>query len=88
VLDADLLRAPLVLRNWRPGDSYCPRGRRISHKLKRLFWEAGVPARERASWPVLTSAERIVWSRKFGVAHEFAPSEGTRRGVLVSEDKL
>lgn len=87
VFDADLLRAPLVLRNWRPGDSYRPRGRRISHKLKRLFWEAGIPARERASWPVLISAERIVWTRQFGAAHEFSAGENTRRAVLVSEDK-
>src|SRR6202044_99481 len=28
VLDADLLRSPLILRNWRPGDAYRPHGRR------------------------------------------------------------
>src|SRR3989442_1588569 len=30
-LDRDLLRSPLVLRNWRQGDSYRPRGRRRAH---------------------------------------------------------
>lgn len=86
-LDRELLAGPTVLRSWQPGDAYQPHGRRHSHKLKRLFWEKGVPVRERASWPVLTCGERIVWARVFGVAAEFAASDRTRTGVMIIEDK-
>ena len=53
VLDADLLRKPLVLRNWRPGDAYRPQGRRQTKKLKEMFLAGRVPGRDRISWPVL-----------------------------------
>src|SRR5580704_15813878 len=44
-LDADLLRDPLILRNWRPGDAYRPCGRRRVRKLKQMFLMRRVPSR-------------------------------------------
>lgn len=72
LLDASRLTAPLVLRNWRAGDRMCPLHRGSEEKLKRLFQEKKVPAEERSMWPVLASADRIVWAKEFGVAAEFA----------------
>ncbi|HTV58837.1 MAG TPA: tRNA lysidine(34) synthetase TilS [Verrucomicrobiae bacterium] len=82
-LDADLLRTPLVLRNWRPGDAYRPCGRRQSKKLKQLFLARRVPVRQRASWPVLESAGRVVWAWRFPPAAEFGIGRQTRAGVLI-----
>jgi tRNA(Ile)-lysidine synthase len=87
-LDRDLLRPPLVLRNWRPGDSYRPRGRRHPHKLKRLLLANRVAVRERAGWPVLTSAGSLVWARELPVAEEFAARPGTKSGLVVAEEEL
>jgi tRNA(Ile)-lysidine synthase len=87
-LDWDLLRSPLVLRNWRPGDSYRPRGRRHAHKLKGLLLASRVPARERAGWPVLTSAGSLVWARGLPVAEDFAARPGTATGLVVAEEYL
>ncbi len=61
-LDADLLRSPLILRNWRPGDSYRPRGRRNEQKLKQMMLGKRVPAEQRITWPVLESAGQVVWA--------------------------
>lgn len=72
LLDASRLTAPLVLRNWRPGDRMRPLHRGSEEKLKRLFQEKKVPAEKRLMWPVLASADRIVWAKEFGVAAEFA----------------
>ena len=72
-LDFDRLRWPLILRNWRPGDSYRPHGHRRVRKLKRLFLESRVPLAARATWPVLTSAGQLVWASGYPVA------EGLRR---------
>jgi tRNA(Ile)-lysidine synthase len=87
-LDIDLLRAPLVLRNWRPGDVYRPRGRRQARKLKELFQACRIALRERAQWPVLTSAGNLVWARGMPPAEEFSAKEGTRAGLLIAEEGL
>jgi tRNA(Ile)-lysidine synthase len=88
VLDRDLLRPPLVLRNWRPGDAYRPRGRRRVHKVKRMFLVRRVAARERRSRPVLTSAGRLVWAAGLPVAADFAAGEATRAALVVLEEAL
>jgi tRNA(Ile)-lysidine synthase len=87
-LDADLLQGPLILRNWRPGDAYRPRGRRQSRKLKTMFLAGRVPNRDRASWPVLESGGHVAWSRGMPAADKFCAREGTRAGVVIEEDHL
>jgi tRNA(Ile)-lysidine synthase len=87
-LDFDRLRCPLILRNWRPGDSYRPCGRRRVRKLKRLFLESRVPRNRRATWPVLTSAGQLVWASGYPVAEEFAPDSGTRTGLVIAEERF
>ncbi len=88
VLDAYLLREPLILRNWRPGDAYRPRGRRHPKKLKEMFLAGRVPSRARACWPVLESGGRVAWSRGLPPADEFCVREGTRAGVVIEEVQL
>ena len=74
VLDRDLLGSPLVLRNWRPGDSFRPRGRRSAHKLKHFLRANRVALRDRAGWPVLTSRETWSGPAGFRRPREFAPA--------------
>ena len=88
VLDRPLLRAPLVLRNWRPGDSYRPLGRMGARKLRRLLLEKRVSQRARVGWPVLTSREQIVWVQGLPVAAEYAAREETRSAVVITEESL
>jgi tRNA(Ile)-lysidine synthase len=87
-LDFDRIHWPLVLRNWRPGDSYRPQGSRHVRKLKRLFLDSRVPKGDRVSWPVLASGEKVIWASGYPVAEEVAPHEGTRTGLLIGEEKL
>ncbi len=88
VLDADRLQPPLVLRNWRPGDAFRLPGKRQAQKLKRLFSESRISVAERSTWPVLTSAGRIAWTRGWPAAAEFSPRKDTQRRVVVLEEKL
>jgi tRNA(Ile)-lysidine synthase len=83
-IDGAWITGPLELRNWRPGDQYTPAGR-SGEKIKFLFQQERIPIWERQGWPVLTSSGRIVWTRRFGVAAEFAASATTRRVVRVIE---
>ena len=88
VLDRDLLDLPLVLRNWLPGDSLRPKGRRSSRKVKHFLRMKRVAVSERAGWPVLTSAKMLAWTRGLPVAAEFAAGLSTRAGVIIAEEAL
>ena len=85
-LDADLLRSPLILRNWRPGDAYRPRGRRHELKLKSMFLAGRVPSGARAAWPVLESDGRVIWAQGMPAAEDFRARENTRTGVVIEEE--
>jgi tRNA(Ile)-lysidine synthase len=84
-----LMQQGLRLRNWRPGDQYQPQGRIAAEKIKTLFQECRVPLWERRTWPVITSSagqsEAIVWSRRFGVASQFAAGPESRKVLKIQE---
>ena len=84
-LEWERLTKPLAVRLWRPGDQYQRAGHGRQERLKVLFQEARIPLWERGMWPVLTCGGRIAWTRKFGPAAEFSPSEGCRVAVRVAE---
>lgn len=87
-LDFDRVQWPLVLRNWRPGDSYRPHGSRRVRKLNRLLLESRVPRSARGSWPVLTSAGKVIWASGYPVAAEVAAHQGTQTGLVIDEEGL
>jgi tRNA(Ile)-lysidine synthase len=86
--DAAALRIPLILRNWQPGDAYRPRGHRQTRKLKEMFLAGRIPSRQRASWPVLESAGRVIWARGMAPADEYCARRGTSIGVVIEEDRI
>jgi tRNA(Ile)-lysidine synthase len=88
VLDLERLRAPLVLRNWRPGDRLRPFGHQNAKKLKRLLNEKHISRWEREGWPVMTSDGVLVWARGLSVAADFAADENTRTGIVIAEEKI
>jgi tRNA(Ile)-lysidine synthase len=85
VLDRERIRLPLVVRNWRPGDSMQPLGHQKRHRLSRLLNELGVSRWDKVSWPVLASGGEIAWVRGLPVAAEFATGSSTREGVVITE---
>lgn len=62
----------IVLRSWKPGDRYRPLGSAEPLKIKTLFQDNRIPLWERATWPIITIGNQIVWAREFGPAHERA----------------
>lgn len=78
----------LRLRNWRPGDRYQPQGLASAEKIKTLFQEHRVPLWERRTWPVIVeSGNAIVWSRKFGVAIQFAARPDSGKILTIQEPR-
>jgi tRNA(Ile)-lysidine synthase len=87
-LDAGLIRSPLILRSWRPGDAYRPQGHRQTQKLKQMFLAKRIPSSERFCWPVLESGGNIIWARGLPPAGDYCVSEQTRVGVIILEERL
>jgi tRNA(Ile)-lysidine synthase len=88
IADWERLRAPLVVRNWRPGDTIRLQGRQRTRKLKHLLRERRVAMHDRRNWPVLTSAGELVWTRGFPPARGFSASGETRMALVISEESL
>ncbi|HLH04637.1 MAG TPA: tRNA lysidine(34) synthetase TilS [Bryobacteraceae bacterium] len=66
----------LRVRNWEPGDELQRSGHRSAEKIKNLFQEHHIKLWERRHWPVVVSGDRIIWTRTFGVARDFASAGG------------
>ena len=88
VLDPQKLPGELVLRNWRPGDRFCPMGSRGVRKLKELFSERKIPKARREGWPVLTCAGQVVWVRGFPPDRVAAASDKSSRVLIVEDQPL
>jgi tRNA(Ile)-lysidine synthase len=88
VLDREKMHFPLVVRNWRPGDSMQPLGHQKRHRLSRLLNELGVSRWDKISWPVLDCGGKIVWTRGLPVSAEFAAGSATRQVVVITEVPL
>jgi tRNA(Ile)-lysidine synthase len=87
-LDPASLRSPLVLRNWRAGDAYCPAGRRRSRKIARMLLLRRIPRNERAGWPVLTSGGDVIWAKGFPPAKHVTPGQDTQKALVILEQKV
>jgi tRNA(Ile)-lysidine synthase len=92
-LDWAKCRGSLHLRNWRPGDQFQRVGKsgaETAVRLKFLFQEYRIPLWERRRWPVIVEldsagGEKIVWTRRFGAAREFAATRESESVVLVND---
>ena len=67
-----------VLRTRQAGDTFAPKGRGVTKKLKTLYQEAGVPADKRADRVILEQNGQIAWLEGFGAAEGFAASDENR----------
>lgn len=60
----------------RPGDRMAPQGRGCTKTLKQLFEEMGVPAGQRASWPLLRDEAGVIAVYGLGAAERAAARPG------------
>lgn len=84
-LDVGTYEGPLILRNWRAGDRFCPEGSAKPKKLKEFLAARKIPRSRRQSWPVIEIAGEIAWVRGFPPAARFAPSPLSGRFLVVEE---
>jgi tRNA(Ile)-lysidine synthase len=83
-LDADRIRWPLTLRNWRPGDRFCPSGMKGSKKLQDFFVDCRIPRERRQQIPLLCDAEKICWIVGLRLDERVRVQDSTQRVLVVS----
>jgi tRNA(Ile)-lysidine synthase len=83
LMDYETLRFPLKMRNFRPGDRFCPLGVRGTQKLKDFFIDHKVPKFERSSIPLLTSGEKIAWVVGYRIDERVKITEKTKKVLKI-----
>lgn len=87
--DFDRISTPLTLRVWRPGDSFVPTGMGGGRKkLQDLFIDAKIPKSRRASIPVLTCSEGILWVVGLRLDDRFLATEKTKEVLTIKAQAL
>ena len=61
VFDLDALPSNLTVRNFRPGDRFMPLGMAGHKKVKDLLIDGKVPLSIRATLPLLTTDQEVLW---------------------------
>ena len=84
VIEAQVVRGPLAVRNRRPGDRLRPLGLNGRKKLQDLFVDKKVDRVERDAIPVVVDADgRIIWVPGHALAEEFRVTERTEAVVIL-----
>lgn len=84
VLSSDLCRAPLTVRNRRPGDRFRPLGLGGRKKLQDFFVDRKVERRRRDMVPlVVDDRDRIVWVAGYAIDDEFRVTDATRAVLIL-----
>jgi tRNA(Ile)-lysidine synthase len=84
LLDADSLRGPLKVRNWRAGDRFWPAHTKSPKKIKELLQERRLSQAERSLWPVIVCGDEIVWVRGFAT-HTNCRAKAGREAVWICD---
>ena len=84
VVDADRLGGPLTVRNWRPGDWFCPSGLQGHRKkLQDFFVDQKVPRTRRAEVPLAVAPAGIVWVVGYRGDERFLAGQATTHFVTL-----
>lgn len=87
--DFDRISNPLTVRGWRSGDRFVPTGMTGKHKkIQDLFVDAKVPKAQRASIPLLTCPEGILWVIGLRIDDRFRATEKTKEVLIVEAHTL
>ncbi len=86
-LDADLIKYPLVVRNFRKGDRFIPFGMRGHKKLKDFFMDLKIPTEERVRIPIMAYEDNIIWVCGLRLDDRFRIRPDTRRVLKVAFDE-
>lgn len=74
-----------VLRTRQAGDTFCPAGRGVTKRLKKLLNEQRIPPRRRGQLPLIAAGSQVLWLWDQGFAEGLAPRPGAGRVVRITQ---
>lgn len=83
-LDLGILKAPLELRPWRPGDRMRPIGLGGSKLISDILIDDGIPRKDKVGVYVLVSGAEVIWLVGHRVAEGVSPGPGTKTVLRVT----
>jgi tRNA(Ile)-lysidine synthase len=86
LLDADLVKGPLLVRSRRPGDRFHPQGAPGSRRLKSFLIDRKVPVDERGRIPLVLTGERIAWVVGHRIDDRFKITPATRQVLVLTKE--
>ena len=85
LLDAGAVAAGVQVRGWQAGDRIAPLGMEGSRRVADVLAEAGVPAADRPSWPLVVAPDgTVLWVVGHRVGRAGALTDRTREAVRVA----
>jgi tRNA(Ile)-lysidine synthase len=87
-LDYHQLTLPLLVRSFRPGDSFMPLGMDGRKKLKNFFIDLKIPRSERARIPLLISGGDICWVAGWRIDERFKIGDKTKKTLKLKMKRL
>ena len=83
LIDPVRVPATLIIRNWRPGDRFCPAHTKEPRKVKDLLNDRHVAGSEKKLWPIAVAGKEIAWMRGFSVPASMRPAPGDSRPAIL-----
>ncbi|OQW35066.1 MAG: hypothetical protein A4E19_01725 [Nitrospira sp. SG-bin1] len=88
LVDADRVSQPLTVRNWIPGDRFCPAGMGgHSKKLQDFFTDLKIPIAARSRIPLVVAPEGILWVVGHRQDDRWVPTVATQRWLVFTTDR-
>ena len=82
--DADQLQFPLCVRDWQPGDAYCPLRKVHVKKVKDLFSAQGITGERKHQLPVVCDKNgAIAWIPGLPPADAFKVTKKTKMCIFL-----
>ncbi len=82
-LDADKIKFPLVLRNWKEGDVFQPLGMKGKKKLSDFFIDNKVDVFTKQQTKILTQNNQIIWVVGYRIDDTFKVTQNTKNILLI-----
>lgn len=87
-LDAARCEEGLWVRTWQAGDRMRPLGLGGTKSLQDIFTDRKVPRRQRLTWPLVVTRDRIAWVVGYTIEETFRVTEKTREVLYLEAQPL